>query len=330
MKKWIWRIIKIIGGLVAAFVLIIVLFWIRAGFVESETREEAAPPTGRFVTAGDVDLYIQEMGPADGQDILFIHGTAAWSEFWRETMTQLAAAGFHCVAIDIPPFGFSQRPVSSSFGNKAQASRIVALMDALEISSATLFGHSFGGGATMEAALMNPARIDRLILLDVGGLNLGISPEGEIDSTSGLSWFMNTPLIRNPVLAATASNPLLTKTITATMVFDPDVVTPELKSIVRMPLALEGATNSFGNWLAYVMTVEEFSLTSDPENYRALTMPALVVWGDSDSIIPLQEGEYLASLLPNAELVVMKDVNHIPYLENNKKLMEIVFEFLSD
>jgi pimeloyl-ACP methyl ester carboxylesterase len=191
-------------------------------------------------------------------------------------------------------------------------------------------GHHYGGGATMEAALMNPARIDRLILLDVGGLNLGISPEGEIDSTSGLSWFMNTPLIRNPVLAATASNPLLTKTITATMVFDPDVVTPELKSIVRMPLVLEGATNSFGNWLAYVLTVEEFSLTSDPVNYRALTMPALVVWGDSDSIIPLQEGEYLASLLPNAELVVMKNVNHIPYLENNKRLMEIVFDFLSD
>ena len=113
MNTWMRRIIKLIGGLVAALVLIIALFWIRAGFVESETREEAAPSTGRFVQAGDVELYIQEMGPADGPAILFIHGTAAWSEFWRETMTQLADAGFHCVAIDIPPFGFSQRPASS-------------------------------------------------------------------------------------------------------------------------------------------------------------------------------------------------------------------------
>ena len=330
MHKWIRLIGKTIGTLFAAVIGIVLIFWLRAEFVESERREVAAPPTGRFVQAADVELFIQETGPADGPAVLFIHGTAAWSEFWRETMTKLAAAGYHCIAIDIPPFGFSQRPVSSSFGNDAQARRIVALIDALELPSATLVGHSFGGGATMEAALIIPERIDNLILLDVGGLNLGIPREGKIDTTSGLSWFMRTPVVRNPVFAATASNPLMTKTITATMVFDPDVVTPELESLVRQPLVLEGATDSFANWLGYVLTVEEYSLTSDPANYRSLTMPSLIIWGDSDTVIPLEEGEYLASIMPNAELVVMENVNHIPYLEDNRKMMEIVLDFLSE
>jgi pimeloyl-ACP methyl ester carboxylesterase len=54
----------------------------------------------------------------------------------------------------------------------------------------------------------------------------------------------------------------------------------------------------------------------------------LIVWGDSDTIIPLKEGEYLKSIMPNAELVVMKGVNHIPYLEDHQKFIEIVLGFL--
>ena len=330
MRICIRRIGTTIGALLATLGLVIVVFWVRSGLVESESRQAAAPSTGRFVQAADVELFVQEMGPKDGPAVLFIHGTAAWSEFWRETMSQLADAGYHCVAIDIPPFGFSERPTGSSFGNHEQASRIVALMDALDLPSAILVGHSFGGGATMETALMSPERIDSLILLDVGGLNLGIPLEGTNDSTSVISRFLRTPAIRNPIFAATASNPLLTKAITATMVFDPDVVTPELQAIVRQPLVLKGATDSFANWLSYVLTIEEYSLTSDPANYASLTMPTLIVWGDSDTVIPLAEGEYLSSIMPDARLAIMKDVNHIPYLEDNEKMMEIVFDFLGE
>jgi pimeloyl-ACP methyl ester carboxylesterase len=57
-------------------------------------------------------------------------------------------------------------------------------------------------------------------------------------------------------------------------------------------------------------------------------MPALIVWGDSDTVIPLQEGQYLQSILPNAQLIIMKGVNHIPHLEDIDTLMEIVLGFL--
>ena len=59
-------------------------------------------------------------------------------------------------------------------------------------------------------------------------------------------------------------------------------------------------------------------------------MPALVVWGDSDTIIPLSEGEYLTSILPNASLSIMKNVNHIPYLEDNAAMMELILNFLGE
>ena len=93
---------------------------------------------------------------------------------------------------------------------------------------------------------------------------------------------------------------------------------------------MDGATNTLGDWLNYVLTVQESSRTTDPANYKTLTMPALIVWGDSDTVIPLSEGEYLKSILPNAELVMMKGVNHIPHLEDINTLMRVVLTFLEE
>src|SRR5512134_2579215 len=146
MRKWLGYFLKLIAAIFGLLLVVILFFTALAKLRETETRQEAAPSTGRFVQAGDVELFIQEMGPADGPAILFIHGTAAWSELWSETMTPLAEAGYRCIAIDIPPFGYSERPATPSYGNADQAKRIVALLDALEIEHAILLGHSFGGG----------------------------------------------------------------------------------------------------------------------------------------------------------------------------------------
>ena len=329
MNKWLGYLLKTIAAIVGLLIAVILFFTVQANLRETKTRQEAAPSTGRFVQAGDVELFIQEMGPQDGQPILFIHGTAAWSGLWRETMTPLAEAGYRCIAIDIPPFGFSERPVTPSYGNTDQARRIVALMDELGIQHAILFGHSFGGGATMETALTIPERIDALILLDVGGLNLNLKPTPEKSERTPLELFLGTPTVRNPVLAATATNPLFTRTLISAMLFDPANATDEKIEILQEPLVLQDSTNTLGDWLKEVLGPQEVSLTSDPANYQSLDMPALIVWGDHDTIIPLPEGEYLQSILPNAELVVMKGVSHIPHLEDFDTLMEIVLGFLN-
>jgi pimeloyl-ACP methyl ester carboxylesterase len=111
---------------------------------------------------------------------------------------------------------------------------------------------------------------------------------------------------------------------------NPADATDEKIKILQEPLVLQDATNTLGDWLNEVLGPQEISLTSDPANYQVLDMPALIIWGDNDTIIPLQEGEYLKSILPNAELVVMQGVNHIPHLEDIDTLMEIVLGFLEE
>ena len=330
MNKWLGYILKTLAAIAALLFVVILFFSVQANLRETKTRQEAAPSTGRFVQAGDVELFIQEMGPADGQVILFIHGTAAWSGLWRETMTPLSEAGYRCIAIDIPPFGFSERPSTPSYGNADQAKRIVALMDALEIESAILLGHSFGGGATMETALTIPERIDALVLADVGGLNLNLQPAPKTQRPSAAELFLGTPIVRNPVLSATATNPLFTKTLISAMILDPADATKETISILQQPLVLQDATNTLGDWLKAVLGPQEVSLTTNPLNYQRLTMPTLIIWGDSDTVIPLQEGEYLQSIMPDAELVLMEGVNHIPHLEDQDRFIRLVLEFLSE
>jgi pimeloyl-ACP methyl ester carboxylesterase len=329
MKKWLGYLLRTFIAIFGLLILAILFFSIQSNSRESKTRHGAAPSTGRFVQAGDLQLFIQEMGPEDGQAILFIHGTAAWSGLWRETMAPLAEAGYRCIAIDLPPFGFSERPATPSYGNADQAKRIITLMDELGIQHVILFGHSFGGGATMETALMIPDRIDALILLDIGGLNLNLQPTPTSASKpTVLEFFLRTPAMRNPVLATTATNPLFTRRLISAMLLDPADATDETIEILKQPLVLEDSTNTLGDWLNEVLGPQEISLTTDPANYQNLGMPALIVWGDQDTIIPLQEGEYLQSLLPNAELVVMQGVNHIPHLEDLDTLIGIVLGFL--
>ena len=133
---------------------------------ETRTRLDAAPATGRFVRAHDVDVFIQERGPADGPVVLFMHGMGAWSEIWQPTMATIAGAGFRAVALDMPPFGYSERPAATAYGRRAQARRIIGLLDTLGAERAYLVGHSFGGGPTMEAVLQAPARVSALVLAD--------------------------------------------------------------------------------------------------------------------------------------------------------------------
>src|ERR1700753_2810608 len=108
---------RIVKGMVWAAVGLGTLLCLVLGFFtwqgrvrESQTPNDAAPRTGRFVQAGDTAIFVQEAGPVSGRPVLLIHGTGAWSEIWRETIAPLAAAGFHTVAMDLPPFGYSAKP----------------------------------------------------------------------------------------------------------------------------------------------------------------------------------------------------------------------------
>ncbi len=130
---------RIFAFLIVVLILVLTIFSWQTNRRESKSNFEAAPSGGRLIQAADMRVFIQEMGPENGAPVLLVHGTGAWSEIWRETMEQLAMAGFRAIAIDVPPFGYSDKPHDAdSYTREKQAKRIVGILDALGIDKADL------------------------------------------------------------------------------------------------------------------------------------------------------------------------------------------------
>src|SRR5512144_3451173 len=128
--------IRILLGLLLLLVVALAGLRIAAAFRETATREALAPSGGRLVQTPSGGVFIQEKGPADGIPVVLFHGTAAWSELWRHTSDALAAAGFHVIALDLPPFGFSDRP--GTYTRADQAARVNDTLGALRAQPAII------------------------------------------------------------------------------------------------------------------------------------------------------------------------------------------------
>ncbi len=303
--KWAKRIL---------FTILILVIVVLAGFRivtftrERQTAEQAAPASGHFVSAGDIRLYVQEDGPSNGVPVVFIHGFGAWSETWRKTTSVLAARGFHTIALDVPPFGFSEKPTDGTFSSQAQAHRIISVLDALQLKQVTLVGHSIGGRPTIEVALLAPDRIRALVLVDVA---LGFGSDGQFEPNHP-SWlvraFFAIHPLRNAVLSATATNPLMTKKLLSTFVANPEVLTPALLSVYQKPFAVKDSTSRLGDWLKALSVDHDDSLSSKLSNLSKLAMPTLLLWGDQDKITPLWQGEKLKTVVSNSSLSVLLNI----------------------
>jgi pimeloyl-ACP methyl ester carboxylesterase len=299
---------------------------------ETGQRQVVAPSTGRFVRAHDVELYIQEAGPADGAIVILIHGTGAWSEIWRETMERLADRGYRAVAVDMPPFGFSERPSSGDYTTATQGKRLAALVASFEGHGVTLVGHSFGARATVEAVMLEPRRIDALVLVDAAlGLHgADSSALSEQDDESGLSsTVLALAPVRRPLVTGLLTNPLTTRVLLQQLISRKEAATDATVEMLQRPLTVEGTTTAAGQWLQWFVHPDRPSRSGRVASYRALDMPTLIVWGATDTLTPLPQGQAIASLIPGARLHVLEDTGHIPAIESPAEFNSALIEFLT-
>lgn len=305
------------------------LFWSSWGAVQRETESarDTAPAGGRFVHAADVDVYIQEAGPDAGPVVLFVHGSGAWSGVWGDSMSTLAAAGFRAVAIDLPPFGYSQRPASTRYRIADQARRIVGVLDALGVDQATLVGHSFGGGPTAEAAMLAPNRVRKLVLVDAA-LSISDAPTPAPPALPVRAVLAFSPL-RNALVAAFLTNPRFTRRLLQGFIANPRAASDRWVEIYQRPLGVQGSTQAVSAWLPELVAPAQKSASESPAAYAKLTMPVELIWGDMDTITPLSQAQHLASLLPTVPLTMLDGIGHIPQIEDGARFGEALLHAIS-
>jgi pimeloyl-ACP methyl ester carboxylesterase len=169
------------------------------------------------------------------------------------------------------------------------------LLKELQLDGATLLGCGLGGWMAAEFAIRYPEMVSRLVLVDAYGLQVpGALPADEFALTA--------PMLRPLVFASTS--------------------TPDLQPPERVEATLHARVAA-----ARLAWQFPYDRKLRGRLYRA-SMPALVVWGEQDSLVPLAHAHAYVDGLPNAELEIIPDAAHYPYAENPEAFTRAVTRFL--
>jgi pimeloyl-ACP methyl ester carboxylesterase len=284
--------------------------------------EQLADLDSKFIELNGLNVHYQHAG-TDGPLIVLLHGFASNTASWRKVLQPLSELGT-VVAYDRPAFGLTERPLGKAlrewsglnpYSADAQVDQLVALIEALGFAKAILVGNSAGGTIAMHTALRHPKRVQGIVFVDPAIYTGGGMPD----------WLK--PLLRTPGL--NRLGPLLSRNIVSRgdnlirlAWHDPDKITPEDIAIYRRPMQVEGWDRAL--W--------EFTLASRNlqlgERVKDLRVPALVITGDDDRIVPTQQSIRFAEELPNAGLVVIPKCGHVPQEECPEPFLQAATDFI--
>lgn len=294
---------------------------------EDQVHDRPAPGRGRWVQAHDVQLHITELGAADAPLLVLVAGTGAWAGTWVSNIESMTRAGWRVVAIDLPPFGFSARPADRNYARHAQAQRLLAAIRSLGTTPVVLLGHSYGGGPAAEAAMLDPALVRHLILVDAA-IGLRSTSDAACDVSDWTATLLAWRPLRSLVVANTGTQPLLARHWLEQFVLRKEAITLERAAIYQEPLKVRGTSAAIGDWAYQFASSCESPRSQSLAGFAGLRMPLTLLWGEHDSVTPPQQARDIAAATTGSTLITLPGVGHIPQIEDpalfNARLVEVL------
>lgn len=242
-------------------------------------------------------------GPPDGRTLVLLHGIGASAERWSRVIPTLSKY-FRVITPDIVGFGYSDKP-TVEYTMDFFLDFLNAFLDTLDISKASLIGSSFGGHLATEFAIRFNRKIDRLVLASSAGMMR-----------------TSTPTLDGYIMAALYPTFENAHKAFKEMAHDPDAVTKEIVMDFVNRMRLPNAKYAFMSTLLGMRYAPKLQ-----GRLGKIISPTLLVWGDSDKMIPVQYAkEY--NEIPDSELVVIKNCGHTPYVEKPMTFNKLVLKFL--
>jgi pimeloyl-ACP methyl ester carboxylesterase len=273
-------------------------------------------PLSRVVIHGH-DVGYRRSGA--GEAVVLIHGLAGSSKTWRAVQPRLAEH-HDVIAPDLLGHGESAKPMGD-YSLGAFASGLRDFLAAIDVPSATIVGHSFGGGVAMQLAYQHPELCDRLVLVGSGGLGRDVSWMLRLCTLPGAEHLM--PLIF-PRLVADRGNDL------GNVLSKLGLKAPRLTEMWRSYSSLAGTENrkAFVRTIRGVIEPGGQTVNALDRLYLAAHLPTLIVWGENDDIIPVDHAYAAYEAIPNSQLCIMEGVGHFPHAEAPEQFAELLTEFL--
>jgi pimeloyl-ACP methyl ester carboxylesterase len=275
-------------------------------------RSQSFPYATRFahLSQGPV-AYFDEGAGAD--PLLFIHGLVGDFTHFEHVAPHFAGAGHRVAGLDLPGCGISHKPLSRH-SIDSYARLVLDWMDHLGLRRATLVGHSAGGMVSARAALLAPDRVERLVLLSSAGLRRYSKP---------LQWIARA--IMRPRLLHLSLERLAMPMLDQVFVERNERTAKFIADSLNRPVypTLPEMAKVFHDLAPDLVGSEILDRASK------LSMPVLVLWGDSDRLIHADGIAELASRLPRATFKSLSRCGHMPMIERPADVVEALRAFMT-
>jgi pimeloyl-ACP methyl ester carboxylesterase len=249
---------------------------------------------------------------------VLIHGLGATKASFLPTIAALAP-GYRTLAVDLPGFGDSDKPLNGSYDAPFFARSIVALLDALGLERAHVIGNSMGGRVAIELGLEFPERVRRLVLL-----------------APSLAWLRTrrwAPYLRWIPTQLGAIQPApraLVETIVRRVIpgADQEWTAAGIDEFLRSYLTPNGRA-AFYAAAAKIYLEEPHGPDGFWTRLPSLRTESLFVWGEQDNVVPVAFANHVREAVPRAEHLFL-NCGHVPQLERPRQTHTAIKRFLAD
>ncbi len=268
-----------------------------------------------------VDIHYRFWEVADGQvegSILLIHGFAGSTFSWQAVADRLQEKGYEVVAVDLPPYGYSDKSHRTNQSVTAQAERLHDLVQ-LQFPGREwhLAGHSLGGAVVQAFALLYPEKVQGVVFVAPALF----SRVQVVDHQSSRNALWNSPA--GFVVGALAERWFISGSRVADLLESAYGIKPT-KYQVRgylEPLQVPGTARA-------ILSSASYSAELHNLDAALFDVPAIAVWGDTDSWVPYTTRKNALERMPGVQIVMMEGVGHNPMETHTDEFIEIMLQFL--
>ncbi len=290
---------------------------IGVGFLAA-TSGANGPGRWRFRTVVTRRARLSTLEAGLGPPVLAIHGLGGTKGSFIHTIAALSDR-FRVVAVDLPGFGDSDKPIGAAYDPRFFAGHMIELMDALELDRVHLIGNSLGGRVALEVALRAPERVGRLALL---------APS--LAWRRPRRWVPALRLVRPELGLVQLAPRAVVETIVRRLIPGAD----EGWMAAGVDEFLRAYHTPAGRAAFYAAARQIYLEAPHGQNgfwtrLRAIEATALFVWGRQDTLVPIAFARHVAEALPQARHLEL-DCGHVPQVELSEPTHTAIRAFFAE